>query len=268
MERKRFEGRSALVTGAGAGFGRATAVGLAREGARSVGLVELHADRLDAVADEVAASRRPRHPDRRRPVRSGVRRRRGRADGRGRRRARHPHLQPRPDVLARRLPRRDRRGVAAGDRRQPHQPLRPGAPRRPVDARLLEPGGRRFVLPVAYGEARCDGDPEETFAAVVVLDDGEELKSWLPRSTPARSSGCTDASAPPPMCASESGDGLAMQKVQTPSAARWSSSSGARATRSLWRTHAGKRHLHDPGRRRGTADPAGHRRRADSRRCP
>jgi NAD(P)-dependent dehydrogenase (short-subunit alcohol dehydrogenase family) len=43
------------VTGAGAGFGRATAVGLAREGAACVGLVELHADRLEAVAAEVAA---------------------------------------------------------------------------------------------------------------------------------------------------------------------------------------------------------------------
>jgi 3-oxoacyl-[acyl-carrier protein] reductase len=41
------------VTGAGAGFGRATAVGLAREGARFVGLVEQHADRLEAVAAEV-----------------------------------------------------------------------------------------------------------------------------------------------------------------------------------------------------------------------
>ncbi len=40
----------------------------------------------------------------------------------------------------------------------------------------LEPGGRRFVLPVPYGEARCDGEPAETFAAVVVLDDGEELR--------------------------------------------------------------------------------------------
>jgi len=40
----------------------------------------------------------------------------------------------------------------------------------------LEPGGRRFVVPVPYGEARCDGGPAETFAAVVVLDDGEELR--------------------------------------------------------------------------------------------
>ncbi len=53
METARFAGRKALVTGAGAGFGRATAVGLAREGAASVALVEQHQDRLDAVSAEV-----------------------------------------------------------------------------------------------------------------------------------------------------------------------------------------------------------------------
>jgi hypothetical protein len=41
---------------------------------------------------------------------------------------------------------------------------------------LLQPGGRRFVLPVPYGQARCDNDADETFAAVVVVDDGEELR--------------------------------------------------------------------------------------------
>jgi hypothetical protein len=41
---------------------------------------------------------------------------------------------------------------------------------------LLQPGGRRFVLPVPYGEARCEGEPAPTFAAVVVLGDGEELR--------------------------------------------------------------------------------------------
>jgi hypothetical protein len=45
-----------------------------------------------------------------------------------------------------------------------------------AEAVQLEPGGRRFVLPVPYGEARCDGEPAETFAAVVVLDDGEALR--------------------------------------------------------------------------------------------
>jgi hypothetical protein len=40
----------------------------------------------------------------------------------------------------------------------------------------LEPTGRRFVLPVPYGEARCGGEPEVTFTAVVVLDDGEQLR--------------------------------------------------------------------------------------------
>lgn len=41
---------------------------------------------------------------------------------------------------------------------------------------LLQPGGRQFVLPVPYGEARCEGEVDETFAAVVVVDDGEELQ--------------------------------------------------------------------------------------------
>ncbi|MEZ5098328.1 MAG: SDR family oxidoreductase [Thermoleophilia bacterium] len=52
---RRYEGRRVLVTGAGAGFGRATAVGMAREGAAVVGLVERVAERLDAVCEEVAS---------------------------------------------------------------------------------------------------------------------------------------------------------------------------------------------------------------------
>jgi hypothetical protein len=39
----------------------------------------------------------------------------------------------------------------------------------------LEPGGRRFVVPLPYGEVRCDEEPTETFDVVVVVNDGEEL---------------------------------------------------------------------------------------------
>jgi NAD(P)-dependent dehydrogenase (short-subunit alcohol dehydrogenase family) len=47
----RFAGRTAVVTGAGAGIGRATAVRLGREGARVVGS-DISAERLDALTAE------------------------------------------------------------------------------------------------------------------------------------------------------------------------------------------------------------------------
>ena len=55
MHDRRFAGRTALVTGAGSGFGRATALGLARGGAATVGLLERDPDRLGQVAADVEA---------------------------------------------------------------------------------------------------------------------------------------------------------------------------------------------------------------------
>jgi hypothetical protein len=40
---------------------------------------------------------------------------------------------------------------------------------------VLQPGGRRLVLPLPYGAARCGGDPAARFEALLVLDDGREL---------------------------------------------------------------------------------------------
>jgi hypothetical protein len=41
---------------------------------------------------------------------------------------------------------------------------------------LLEPTGRRFVIPIPYGEPRCGDDVEVAFEVVLVLDDGRQLR--------------------------------------------------------------------------------------------
>ena len=51
----RFEGRTAIVTGAGSGIGRATAVRLAAEGARLV-VTDVSAQRLDDLRTEIGGA--------------------------------------------------------------------------------------------------------------------------------------------------------------------------------------------------------------------
>lgn len=45
---------------------------------------------------------------------------------------------------------------------------------------LLLPGGREVVASVAYGAPRCDGDADDVFEAVVVLDSGEAVRVPAP----------------------------------------------------------------------------------------
>lgn len=56
MELQRLKGKTALITGGGSGFGRATALRFAAEGAAQVFLVDLKQDRLDRVVGELAAT--------------------------------------------------------------------------------------------------------------------------------------------------------------------------------------------------------------------
>lgn len=59
MATERFEGRTAIVTGAGSGIGLATATRLAREGARVV-ITDVRADRVDDAVAQVGALGGPR----------------------------------------------------------------------------------------------------------------------------------------------------------------------------------------------------------------
>lgn len=45
---------------------------------------------------------------------------------------------------------------------------------------VLQPGGRRLVLPLPYGETRCGPSAGGGFVALVVLDDGSELRVPAP----------------------------------------------------------------------------------------
>ncbi len=153
MPPKTVAGKRVLVTGAGSGIGRATAVAAAAKGAQ-VFLTDVNAEALEAVAEPDPQCRRQRS------LREGARHLRprgGRRDGgRDPRRARQPrrghehrrdrHLGNGRDALA--------RAVAPRDRRQPDGPhprdrvVRAGddrrRPRRAAGQRVV---GRRSLRP-------------------------------------------------------------------------------------------------------------------------
>ena len=62
MDRDRFKGKNVFITGAGSGFGRATAVKFAEQGAENLYLVDLMPDRLERVEAEVKKHGAKPHP--------------------------------------------------------------------------------------------------------------------------------------------------------------------------------------------------------------
>ena len=158
----RFEGRTALVTGAAQGIGRGVAERLASEGARLV-LLDIEPEALERTVRELRAKDEPGRGRQRRRRRASRRPARGRARRRALRRPGRPGGHRRHHrVLVR--ARAGRRVLAAHPRRQPHRihrhpggrPGHGGARRRRdradgVDERVLPGGAHRALLDLQAG---------------------------------------------------------------------------------------------------------------------
>jgi NAD(P)-dependent dehydrogenase (short-subunit alcohol dehydrogenase family) len=62
MDRDRFKGKNVFITGAGSGFGRATATKFAEQGAENIYLVDVMPDRLERVEADVKKHGAKPHP--------------------------------------------------------------------------------------------------------------------------------------------------------------------------------------------------------------